>query len=270
MKNIKLNNGVEIPAFGLGFWQMENNQVDDALKAAIDIGYRHIDTASAYKNEQDIGDTLEKCGVPREEFFITTKVWTNAIRADKIMESLDESLAKLKTDYVDLFLLHWPVRDKLVDAWKGMEEVYASGKARAIGVSNYLIKNFEDFLSTAKVIPAVNQIEFHPYFQDNELIKYCAEKGIEIEAWAPIAKGRVVNDPVINQIAAQVNKNAVQVVLRWEVQKNIIVFPKSKNTARLAENIDIFDFELNDVQMKKMDDLNEMKRLGEDPATFPY
>lgn len=267
---IPLNNGTAIPRLGIGTWRAPSGLVTEAaVLHALKCGYRHIDTATIYKNEQDVGQALRKSGVPREEVFLTTKLWNDDMRANRQMQAFEESLERLGTDYVDLYLIHWPV-EHFEKSWKVLEEIYASGRARAIGVSNFKKHHLEDLLQTASVVPAVNQMEFSPYMQDTEALAYSRELGIVYEAWSPLGAGHYVNDPVFVEIGKKYGKTAAQVILRWVIQQDIVVFPKSVHTERIDENANIFDFSLTEEEMNRISSLNRMLRTGSDPDTFTF
>jgi len=231
MKNVAssvmLNNGVEMPQLGLGVWQVKDgSQVIASVKAAIAAGYRSIDTAAKYGNEEGVGQAIRESGVPREELFITTKVWNSDQGYESTITALDSSLRKLGLDYIDLYLIHWPVKGKYKDTWNAFEKLYADGKAKAIGVSNFHPHHLEDLLADAKVVPAVDQVELHPLLNQAELRSYCAGKSIHVEAWSPLMQGNL-DQPVLAEIAGKYGKSPAQVILRWHLQHGIIVIPKS-------------------------------------------
>ena len=266
-----LNNGVEMPMLGLGVWRTpEGEGTESAVACAIEAGYRSIDTAKAYGNETGVGQGLRASGVPREELFVTTKLWNEDSRQGTVREAFEASMARLDLDVLDLYLLHWPVPGKYLDAWKVLEELYAEGRIRAIGVSNFMVHHMEDLLAHAKVVPAVNQIEFHPKLQSPELVAYCRERDIVVEAWSPIMRGQVGDVPEIVRLAETLGKTPVQVTLRWQIQRGIVTIPKSANPERIRANADVFDFELDDAQMETMDGLDEALRMGPDPDNFSF
>ncbi|MEM6771533.1 MAG: aldo/keto reductase, partial [Bacteroidota bacterium] len=241
MENIKLNNGLEMPQLGLGVWQMDNgDQAIQAIHWAIDAGYRHIDTAMIYRNEEAVGKALASASVPRADVWLTTKIWNTDIREGRTTAALDEALARLQVDYVDLLLLHWPTGD-YVAAWKELEAALAAGKTRAIGLSNFMEPHLQDILEVAEVVPAVNQIEYHPYLVQAEAISLCDEHNIAITAWSPLMQGKFKEEPLFAEIAEVYGKTPAQVVLRWCIQNDIIVIPKSANKDRIAQNADLFD-----------------------------
>jgi diketogulonate reductase-like aldo/keto reductase len=268
---VRLNNGVEMPWLGLGVFRAEDGkEVENAVVTALKHGYRSIDTAAVYQNERGVGLGMKKSGVPREEVFLTSKVWTSDQGYKSTMRAFEESLDRLQTNYLDLYLIHWPKGKLSSETWKAMEELYEKGLIRAIGVSNFLVHHLEDFLPECKVIPAVNQIEFHPELIQPELLEYCRGKGIQPEAWSPIMKGKVLNIPVLQELAAKYGKTPVQIVLRWDIQKGVVTIPKSVKPERIISNADIFDFELSDEDMAKIDSLDKNRRLGFHPDEIPF
>ena len=267
----ELNNGIKMPWLGLGVYQLqEGQQIDEAIKHALNVGYRSIDTASAYGNERGAGKAIRECGLPREEIFLTTKVWNSDQREDRVMAAFEESLARLELDYVDLYLVHWPVRERYQETWKVMEEIYHSGRAKAIGVSNFQIDHLETILSNSQVVPAVNQIEFHPSLQQPELLAFCKTHNIQVEAWSPLKQGRIVSDPVVQQIGEKYGKTAAQIVLRWDLQHGVVTIPKSSKLHRIEENGEIFDFELSPEDMQALNGLDNGERIGPDPYNFGF
>ncbi|HTL66372.1 MAG TPA: aldo/keto reductase [Lacunisphaera sp.] len=269
---VKLNNGVQMPWFGLGVFQVpRDSDAAAAVRAAIELGYRSIDTAALYRNERGVGEGLKSSGVPREELFVTTKVWNDDIRAGRVEAAFNHSLKLLGLDYVDLYLLHWPIRGRSVEAWRALERLLRSGRVRAIGVSNYMIPHLEELLAAAAVVPAVNQIEFHPYLQSKPLVAHCQRHGIQVEAWSPLQQaGPLLRDPVLTAIARRLQRTVAQVVLRWDVQSGIATIPKTVHPARLAENAAIFDFALTDADMAAIAALDRNERNGADPFTFNF
>jgi 2,5-diketo-D-gluconate reductase A len=269
---ISLNNGVEIPQLGFGVFQIKPEETVKATTSALEIGYRHIDTAQMYGNEREVGIAVRESGIPREEVFVTSKLNNNRLERDDILRSFDTSLSELGFDYLDLFLIHWPlpaVAD-YVARWKVMEEIYAGGRVKAIGVSNFQSNHLRDLFGATDVRPAVNQIEAHPFLTQDELRAFGADHEIVTEAWAPIARGKVNDDPVIAGIAGQVGKTPAQVTLRWHIQRGDIVFPKSVTRSRVEENFDIFDFELDEPAMTAISALNRDQRTGPNPDEFNY
>lgn len=265
----KLANGVEMPWFGLGVFKVQEGQeVIDSVKAAIKAGYRSIDTASVYGNEEGVGQAIRESGVAREELFITTKVWNTEQGYDSTLAAFDQSLSKLGLDYADLYLVHWPIRAKYKDTWRALEKLYADGKVRAIGVSNFQIDHLEDLLADAAVKPMVNQVELHPLLNQQELREYCKAQGIQIEAWAPLAQGHLLDNEVLADIAAHHNKTLPQVILRWDLQNGIVTIPKSVKEERIIANADIFDFELSEEEISRINGLNRDQRFGSHPDRF--
>jgi len=261
-----LNNGVEMPWFGLGvFLSKDGEEVENAVKVALKNGYRHIDTAAIYKNERGVGNAVRASGIPRDEIFITSKVWNSDQGYKTTLEAFEKSLEKLQTDYLDLYLVHWPKGKRSVETWKALEELYQKGRVRAIGISNFLVHHLEEFLPECKITPAVNQYEFHPELLQPELLEYCKKRGIQPEAWSPIMKGKVNDIPVMQALAAKYGKNPVQIVLRWDIQKGVVTIPKSVTTERILSNADIFDFELSEDDMAKIDRLDKNGRIGGHP-----
>lgn len=266
-----LNNGYKMPWLGFGVFQIDDGaEIEQAINKAFEVGYRSIDTASFYKNEKGAGKAIKESGIPREEIFLTTKVWNDDLRKKRVMAAFEESLEKLDTEYVDLYLVHWPVKNFYLDAWREMEKIYESGRAKAIGVSNFTIKQLQDVLGMCKVKPAVNQVEFHPHLVQPELLKYCREKHIQLEAWSPLMRGQVTEVKVINELTKKYGKSPAQIVLRWNLQHKIVTIPKSSNPRRITENAQIFDFELSQADMDLLDSLNEGRRVGPDPNDFNF
>lgn len=266
-----LNNGVEIPVFGIGVFKSANGtETEQAVLWALEEGYRHIDTAAIYGNEESVGRAVIKSGIPRNELFITTKLWNEDMRRHSQLKAFDESLNRLQLDYVDLYLIHWPVKNVYLESWTVMEEIYRSGRAKSIGVSNFKVSHMNNLLGNSSVIPAVNQMEFNPAMQDYEIYNLCKEKGIAFEAWSPLGCGKYTADSKIGEIGLKYGKTAVQTILRWILQKDIIVFPKSVNHERIKENADIFDFELTPDDCAFIDNMNLNIRSGADPDTFTF
>ncbi|HET6210300.1 MAG TPA: aldo/keto reductase [Jatrophihabitans sp.] len=269
---IRLNNGVEIPQLGFGVFQIKPEDTVEAVGTALQIGYRHIDTAQMYGNEKQVGQAIAQSGLDRSEIFVTTKLNNDKHDYDAALAAVDKSLADLGLDRVDLFLIHWPLATvtDYVQTWRALEKCYADGKARAIGVSNFQPHHLRKLHSETSVPPAVNQIELHPYLTQAELRAFDAEHGIATEAWSPIAQGGVLKDPAITSIADAHGRTPAQVVLRWHVQLGNIVFPKSVTPERIKENYDIFDFELSEADLGMISALNRNERTGPDPDVFDY
>ena len=270
--SIQLNNGTEIPQLGLGVFQVPAARTAPVVRAAFDLGYRHIDTAQMYGNEEGVGRALAEPGAPpRAEGFITTKLDNARHGYDEAVRALEESLLRLGTDYVDLYLIHWPQprRNQYVETWKGFEKVLADGRARAIGVSNFTIEHLERLAAESGTIPAVNQIELHPWLTQRELREYHREHGIVTEAYSPLAQGgELLQEPVITELARAHGRTPAQIVLRWHIQLGNVVFPKTTRPERMRENIDVFDFELSDDEMGMIDALDRGLRLNPDPRHF--
>ncbi|WP_416825665.1 aldo/keto reductase [Ectobacillus polymachus] len=264
-----LNNGLSMPALGLGVYKIEEgNQTVEAVKEALRIGYRLIDTASLYANETGVGTAIKESGVKREDLFLTTKVWNTDQGYESTLKAFEESLTKLQTDYLDLYLIHWAVKGKYMETWRALEHLYDQGKVKAIGVCNFNIHHLRD-LEGEKYVPAVNQVELHPLFNQRELRTYCKEKGIQVEAWGPILRGKdALQHPVFREIGDKYGKTPAQVILRWHYQNEVIAIPKSVHAARIQENFTIFDFALSEEDMKKIDALEAGVRFGKDPDQF--
>jgi methylglyoxal/glyoxal reductase len=268
---VKLANGVEMPRLGLGVWKAKDGEeVQNAVKAAIQTGYRLIDTAAVYKNEEGVGKAIKESGVSREDLFITTKVWNDDQGYESTLQAFEESRKKLGLEYIDLYLIHWPVKGKYKETWKALEKLYEDGLVKAIGVSNFQVHHLKDLLSDAKVKPMVNQVEFHPYLTQKELLAYCNEENIQLEAWSPLMQGEVVRVDVIKELAEKYGKTPAQIVLRWDLQHGVVTIPKSVKEHRIQENADVFDFELSREDMDKLDALNKNHRYGPDPDNFDF
>ncbi len=268
---ITMNNGIKIPRLGFCVYRAaQGDETKNAVLNALEVGYRHIDTASAYGNEESVGEAIKESGLKREEIFLTTKLFNSDMRAHRQMDAFKESLDRLKVDYVDLYLIHWPVPGVYLESWKVLEEIYNKGLAKAIGVSNFLQHHLDDVIAHGSIVPAANQVEFSPLWQDNLLIQYCREKNIAFEAWGPLAAGELIGDRTTGDIGAKYGKTGSQVILRWMLQKNIIVFPKTVHKSRMIENADIFDFELSDEDMAIIDNMNRHRRTGPDPDNFDF
>ncbi|MFI0238638.1 aldo/keto reductase [Streptomyces sp. NPDC016845] len=267
---IMLNNGVKIPQLGFGTFQIPPEDTRETTLAALEAGYRHIDTAEMYGNEKGVGEAVRDSGIDRSEIFVTSKLNNGAHARDDALKAFDTTMDELNIGHLDLFLIHWPLPGKgdFVETWKAMEEIYRSGRAKAIGVSNFQPHHLRRLLEGSDVVPAVNQIEVHPYLTNEEARAFGAEHDIATEAWSPIAQGKVLDDPAINRIAQAAGKTPAQVTLRWHLQRGDIVFPKSSTHKRIAENFDLFDFDLSEGDMGEISALNRDERTGPDPDTF--
>ncbi|HTT51212.1 MAG TPA: aldo/keto reductase [Streptosporangiaceae bacterium] len=269
---IMLNNGQAIPQFGFGVFLVEPGETVAAVAAALEAGYRHIDTAEGYGNEKEVGDAIRKSGLDRADVFVTSKLANGAHRPDDARRAFDASLQALGFDYLDLFLIHWPLPTRydgdFVSTWRTLQEFYRDGRARSIGVSNFQAHHLRRLHTETEVMPAVNQIELHPYLTQDDLRRFCAEHQIAVEGWSPLGRGRVLADPEIVSIASRVGKTPAQVVLRWHIERGDIVFPKSVTPARIRENFAIFDFELSGEDVEAISALNRNERFGPDPDKF--
>jgi diketogulonate reductase-like aldo/keto reductase len=268
---IILNNGVTIPQMGLGVFQSkEGGEVESAIRIALEAGYRHIDTAAAYHNEVGVGKAIKGSGLPREEIFVTTKLWNAHHAYEDALYAFDESLRKLDCGYIDLYLIHFPVpmAGKYTEAWRALETLYESNRVRAIGVSNFTPHHLETLLSEATVVPAVNQIELHPLFQQKETRPYCIAHGIAVESYSPLMEGKILDHPGIVNLAQRYGVTPAQIILRWHVQSGFIVIPKSVKAERIQENIALFDFELSSPDMQRIDAMDCEQRVGVDPDSF--
>ncbi|MGV7114818.1 aldo/keto reductase [Paenibacillus kyungheensis] len=267
----KLNNGVNMPWFGLGVWQVEDgNEAIDSVKAALKSGYRAIDTAAAYGNEESVGKAIKESGIARDELFITSKVWNKDQGYESTLAAFEQTMKKLDLDVLDLYLIHWPVAGKYKDTWRAMEKLYKDGRIRAIGVSNFQTHHLDDLLADAEVVPAVNQVEFHPLLTQSELLAYSEEKGIQLEAWSPLARGKLFDNEVIKEIADKYDKEPAQVILRWALDKGVVVITRSVKEKRIASNAEIFDFKLTVEEIDRISALNKNERTGPDPDNFDF
>ncbi|MGN0255085.1 MAG: aldo/keto reductase [Chordicoccus sp.] len=262
---ITLNNGIEMPRLGLGLYQASGEETKSAIVDATSMGYRLFDTASAYKNEEQVGEGIRSCGIPRDQLFVTTKIWNTAQRIGNVEGAFERSLDRLGLDYVDLYLVHWPVPGCYLDTWHVLEEIYKSGRVKAIGVSNFNQFQLDDLLMHSSVVPAVNQIEYHPLFCQDELRHFCQKNGIVVQAYSPLARGAYLDRDILAHIAEKHHRSVAQIGLRWILQKGVCVIPKTVRTDRLLENSQIFDFELDDVEMATIDGMNENYRSASIP-----
>jgi diketogulonate reductase-like aldo/keto reductase len=268
---LRLNDGNLIPQLGLGVWQVSSGKTSEAaVLAALEAGYRHIDTASAYGNEESVGGAIRMSGIPRESIFVTTKLWNTDHNNPE--RALDTSLRKLKMDYVDLYLIHFPVRERR-QSWRALEALRSKGKTRSIGVSNFTIVHLRELLAESETVPAVNQVEFHPYLYQQDLLAFCQAKGIVIEAYSPLTHGERLNDPKLIAVAKKYSsaktKSTAQILIRWALQYGLVVIPKSSNRRRILENAAVFDFEISHDDMKLLDTFNENLRTCWDPSDAP-
>ena len=268
--DIRLNNGVGMPQLGLGVLLLKPEETMDVVGEALRIGYRHIDTAQAYGNEKEVGRAIARSGLDPADVFVTSKLRNNKIGFDAALYGFDQTLAALGSDRIDLFLIHWPlpeVRD-FVETWRAFERIYAEGRARAVGVSNFEIHHLERLMAETDLVPAVNQIEAHPYLAQEGLLDFDGRHGIATQAWSPLAQGAVLRDPVLEAVARDNARTPAQVVLRWHLQRGSIIFPKSSSPRRMAENLDIFDFMLSEADVRRVSALDRHERTGPDPDTY--
>lgn len=273
---ITLNNGIEMPRLGLGVFRVEDSsELINAVKVAIKNGYRSIDGAAIYGNEEAMGEGIREgineAGISREDLFITSKVWNADLGYESTIAAYESSLNRLGVDYLDLYLIHWPVEGKYKEAWKALEYLYKEGRVRAIGVSNFQVHHLQDLLGDAEIKPVINQVELHPYLSQKKVRKFCRENDIQVEAWSPLMAGNgLLENEILKEIAKKYNKTVAQIVLRWDLQSQVVTIPKSTNERRLIENIGIFDFNLSKVDIDKIDSLNQDLRVGPDPDNFDF
>ncbi|WP_105980194.1 aldo/keto reductase [Bacillus paralicheniformis] len=272
---IALNNGTDMPWFGLGVFKVEEGpELVQAVKTAIKHGYRSIDTAAIYGNEEGVGqgirEGLKEAGISREDLFVTSKVWNDDLGYDETIAAYEASLEKLGLDYLDLYLIHWPVEGRYKAAWKALETLYEQGRVKAIGVSNFHVHHLEDLLKDAAVKPVIDQVEYHPRLTQKELQAFCRSHSIQLQAWSPLMQGQLLSHPLLKDIADKHGKTPAQVILRWDLQNGVITIPKSTKAERIAQNADVFDFELTLEEMKQIDGLNENTRVGPDPDNFDF
>jgi diketogulonate reductase-like aldo/keto reductase len=265
----KLNSGVEIPVLGLGVFQTPPGRVtQEAVKFALKVGYRHIDTASVYGNEEDVGRGVRDSGVPRGEVFVTTKLWNSDHGYDSALSACDKSLRRLGLGYIDLYLIHWPVPELRKETWKALVELRRRGSCRAIGVSNYTLRHLQE-LGSSEVIPAVNQVEFNPFLYQAELLRFCNDKGIQVEAYSPLTRAKKLRHPAVVDVAQRYSKSPAQVMIRWSLQHGLVVIPKSSRPERIKENSEVFDFEISSADMSRLDSLSEDLHTVWDPTDEP-
>lgn len=270
-----LHNGVEMPWFGLGVFKVEEGpELVNAVKVAIKHGYRSIDTAAIYENEEGVGkgirEGIKEAGISREDLFVTSKVWNADLGYESAIAAYEKSLKKLGLEYLDLYLIHWPVEGKYKEAWRALETLYKEGKVKAIGVSNFQIHHLKDLMEDAEVKPMVNQVECHPRLTQKEVQAFCKEQGIQLEAWSPLMQGELLDNDVLQAIATKHGKSVAQVILRWDLQNGIVTIPKSTKEHRIVENSSVFDFELTEEEMNQIDGLNQNHRVGPDPDNFDF
>ncbi|GLI05767.1 glyoxal reductase [Paenibacillus tyrfis] len=265
-----LNNGVRMPWLGLGVWKTkEGEEVVQAVQHALEAGYRSIDTAAVYGNEAGVGQAIQASSIPRDQLFITTKVWNADQGYDSTLRAFEESRRKLQLEVIDLYLIHWPGKDKYKETWKALEKLYKDGLVRAIGVSNFKVHHLEELLQDSEIVPAVNQVEFHPLLIQQELRTFCKEHKIQLEAWSPLMQGNL-DLPLLSELAGKYGKTPAQIILRWDLQHGVVTIPKSIRESRIRENIDVFDFTLSDEDMARLDGLNQDRRFGPDPDTIEF
>ena len=270
VRSIELNEQTKIPQLGFGVFLVPPADTKEAVLNAFEVGYRHIDTARIYDNEEGVGAAITHSGIAREDLFVTTKVWNDDQGYDSTLKAFETSMAKLGLEYLDLYLIHWPApaQDRIVETWQALEKLHADGRVRAIGVSNFRVEDFEKLRSAGLSTPAINQVEVHPYLTTSELRSYHEAHGIVTEAWSPIARGRVLDDPVLLEIAANHDRTVAQVVLAWHLALNHVIIPKSVTPARIRENFEIFDILLSPDEIAAITGLDKGERVGPDPATF--
>lgn len=270
-----LHNGVKMPWFGLGVFKVEEGpELVNAVKTAIKHGYRSIDTAAIYENEEGVGkgiqEGIKEAGISREELFVTSKVWNSDLGYESTIAAYETSLKKLGLDYLDLYLIHWPVEGKYKDAWRALETLYKEGRVKAIGVSNFQIHHLEELMKDAEIKPMVNQVERHPRLTQKKLQAYCQNNSIQFEAWSPLMQGQLLSNELLQEIADKHNKTVAQIILRWDLQQGVIIIPKSTKENRILENADVFEFELTNEEMQIIDELNQDLRVGPDPDNFDF
>lgn len=264
-----LSNGIAMPKLGLGVWKVPDEVAASTVQAAIEAGYRSIDTAAAYQNEVGTGAGIRAGGVARDQLFVTTKIWNADQGYEAALAAFQSSLDKLEMEYVDLLLIHWPVKDKYKDTWRALEKIYSEGKARAIGVSNFQIHHLQDLLESSEVVPMVNQVEYHPLLTQVELLAFCREHNIRLTAWSPLMQGNL-DIPLLAEIGEKYGKSPAQIVLRWDLQTGVVTIPKTTTPARLIENADVFDFQLTEEEVARISALNRDQRFGPDPDNFNF
>lgn len=276
MGNVTLNNGLKMPLVGYGVFRVpEGDDLAEAVKTAIAKGYRSIDTAQVYRNEESVGRgiraAIEEGLITRDELFITSKVWNDGLSYDETLAAYDSSLEKIGLDYLDLYLVHWPgIDENYIEVYKALEKIYQDDRVRSIGVSNFHVHHLEKLLKETTVVPVINQIEFHPHLTQEEVRAYCQDKGIQVEAWSPLMNGSLLEEALIQELASKYDKTPAQIVLRYDVQHNVVTIPKTMTPTRMVENLDVFNFSLTDEEMAQLDALNDGLRCGPDPETFNF
>lgn len=279
IKNIQdtttLHNGVKMPWFGIGVFKVEEGpELVNAVKFAIKHGYRSIDTAAIYANEEGVGQAIREglieASIPREELFITSKVWNSDLGYESTIAAYETSLKKLDLEYLDLYLIHWPVEGKYKEAWRALETLYKEGRVKAIGVSNFQVHHLEDLMNVAEIKPMVNQVEYHPRLTQKEIQAFCQDHGIQLEAWSPLMQGQLLDNLVLQEIANKYNKTIAQVILRWDLQNGVVTIPKSTKEHRIVENSTVFDFKLTKEEMQRINELNQNHRVGPNPDNFDF
>jgi methylglyoxal/glyoxal reductase len=270
MSTKELNSGQEIPMLGLGVYQTPAGRItQEAVKFALKTGYRHIDTATIYGNEEDVGRGVRDSGVPREQVFVTTKLWNSDHGYDAALKACDRSLRRLGLEYIDLYLIHWPVTELRGETWRALVELQRRGSCRAIGVSNYTVRHLQELLDGSEVTPAVNQVEFNPFLYQEELLKFCSGKGIQLEAYSPLTRGHKLSHPTVLDVAKKHSKSPAQIMIRWSLQHELVVIPKSARPERIKENSEVFDFNISPADMSRLDSLSEDLRTDWDPTDEP-
>jgi methylglyoxal/glyoxal reductase len=269
--SVRLNNGLEMPQFGLGVYKAANGtEVTTAVEAAIQAGYTLIDTASFYQNESGVAAGVKNSGINREDIFLTSKVWNTDQGYESTLNAFEKTLKELEVDYLDLYLIHWPVGDRFLDTWRAFEKLYKEGYIKAAGVSNFQIHHLEKLLANSSLVPAVNQVELHPRLTQIELRDYCQQKNIQVESWSPLGRGRLLHEPTIEYVAKKYEKTPAQIIIRWHLQNELVVIPKSVTPERIAENADVFNFELSGEDMNVLNQLNMNERFGQHPDHFKF
>jgi len=266
----ELNNGVKMPWLGLGVYLVkEGEEVKNSVRSAIEAGYESIDTAAIYKNEEGVGEAIRESGIARDKLFLTTKVWNSDQGYESTLAAFNTSVKKLGVDTLDLYLIHWPVRDKFTETWRALEKLYKDGYVRAIGVSNFHIHHLEELRKVSEIVPAVNQVEFHPLLTQRDLLTYCRDHKIQMEAWSPLMQGNL-DHPLLTELAQKYGKSPAQIVIRWDLDQKVVTIPKSITPQRIRQNADVFDFTLEPQDVERLAALNENKRFGPDPDNFNF